>query len=156
MTATTADKLELLRDLPLFNTCSRRELRLLARLTDMISVPAGTVLVRQRAPGHEFFTIARGQASVVQDGLAVSWLGAGESFGELALLASAPRDATVVSTTEMDLVVIEERAFLGLLAEVPTLSWYILGRLATRLHRIGLSAVPAPATAGAAQLGRAS
>jgi CRP-like cAMP-binding protein len=134
MSPAVTDKLELLRDLPVFTACSRRELRLLARLTDLISVGAGTVLVDQGMPGHEFFTIARGHATVVRDGREVAVLGAGESFGEVALLASAPRDATVVSNTDMELVVIEERAFLGLLAEVPTLSRHILGRLATRLH----------------------
>jgi hypothetical protein len=40
----------------------------------------------------------------------------------------------VVSNTDMELVVIEERAFLGLLAEIPALSRHILGRLAMRLH----------------------
>jgi CRP-like cAMP-binding protein len=118
--AAARTKLRVLRTLPPFVRCSPRELRRVSRLAEVIDVPQGSVLIRQGRPGHEFFTTAAGTANVVRDGRTVAVLECGDHFGELALLHRAPRNATVIATTPVELVVIEERAFHALLSECPT------------------------------------
>ena len=118
--------LRVLRTLPAFARCSPRELRRASRLAEVIDVPQGSVLIRQGRPGHEFFGIAGGTATVVRDGQAVAVLETGDHFGELALLHRAPRNATVVATTTLELVVIEERAFHALLSECPAFGRRVL------------------------------
>jgi CRP-like cAMP-binding protein len=134
----TPTKLELLEKLPLFDSCSRGELRLAGRHAELIHVPSGAVIIREGRPGYEFFTIASGTASVARDGRALAVLGPGDHFGELSLLAGTVRDATITAVTAMELVVIDGRAFRGLLTELPDFSRRILENLARRLHQSDL------------------
>jgi CRP-like cAMP-binding protein len=131
----TRTKLELLERLPLFDSCSRGQLRLAGRHAELIQVPGGELIIREGRPGYEFFTVAEGTASVTRDGRAVAVLGPGDHFGELSLLAGTARDATVTALTPMELVVIDRRAFRGLLTELPDFSRRILENLARRLHQ---------------------
>ena len=131
MPATTA----VLERLPLFRGCTAAELRLVGRFSELVHVPDGEVLVREGRPGHEFFAIAEGRARVDRRGRTVAMLGPGDHFGELAILGQGHRDATVISSGPLELLVLDERAFLGLLAELPSFSRRVLEAMAVRLRR---------------------
>jgi CRP-like cAMP-binding protein len=75
-----------------------------------------------------------GTAAVRRKGRKVATLGPGSYFGELALLDRQPRSASVVAETDMVLLVLEQRHFLGLLDTVPTLARKLLGAMAARLR----------------------
>ncbi len=64
----------------------------------------------------------------------VATLGPGQYFGEMALLDRRPRSATVVSETDMTLLVLGQRQFNGVLDAVPALSRKMLAAMATRLR----------------------
>lgn len=127
-------RIEHLRRVELFATLPRRAIELVARHAEVVRVPAGTTLVSQGQIGHEFYVVADGVAGVVRDSVEVARLGAGDSFGELALLRHAPRNATVVAITDLEVVLVPERAFFGLLSEVPELAGRLLTRMAARLQ----------------------
>lgn len=114
----------------LFSTCTQRELAKIAKATDEVIVAAGKVLMEQGKPGREAFIIVSGSASVVINGVEVAQLHAGHHVGELALLDGGPRTATVIALSEMELLVISQRAFFGLIDEVPGLSRKIMTSLA--------------------------
>lgn len=118
----------------LFSTCSTRELRTVRRALEEVTVPKGRVLTEEGTIGREFFFIVDGQASVRRGNRKVASLGAGEYFGELALLDRKPRSATVVADTDMRLLVLGQRQFNGLLDAVPALSRKLLAAMATRLR----------------------
>jgi CRP-like cAMP-binding protein len=118
----------------LFSECSAKELRLIARAADEVTVPAGRVLVEEGTIGREFYLIVSGTASVDRKGHHVVDLGAGQHFGELALLDRRPRNATITSSTEMDLMVLGQRQFNGLLDSVPSLSRKLLAAMAGRVR----------------------
>lgn len=121
---------------PMFSTCSKKELTMVARRgTDLVAKP-GRVLARQGATGHEFFIIRRGEAEVSRDGRTVAKLGPGDFFGELALLDRTPRDATVTAITELDVIVVSGREFRALLEEAPNLTFKLLAGMAHRLHEL--------------------
>ncbi len=97
-------------------------------------MPAGKILVEEGHIGQEFFLIVDGTASVTRNGRKVATLGPGSHFGELALLDRRPRSASVVSVTDLDVLVMSQRQFNGLLESVPTIARKMLAALATRLR----------------------
>jgi CRP-like cAMP-binding protein len=126
--------IEHLANVPLFSECNNRDLRLIARSTEEIQVPAGKELVTQGETGREFFVIVEGSAIVVRDGEQITTLGPGDFFGELALLDRGPRSATVIAETPMQLLVLAQREFSGLLDEVPSLAHKLLKGMAKRVR----------------------
>ena len=118
----------------LFAQCSAKDLRKVRQSLDEISAEAGEVLCEEGSTGHEFFLIVSGTAVVRRKGRRVTTLGPGKYFGELALLDRQPRSASVVAETDMDLLVLEQRHFLGLLDALPSLSRKLLGTMAARLR----------------------
>src|ERR1017187_2156645 len=106
----------------LFSSCTASEIRKIRSSLDEVEVPAGKVLVEEGRIGMEFFLIVSGTAAVTREGKKVATLGPGNHFGELALLDRRPRSASVASETEMDLLVLSQRQFNGLLESVPTIA----------------------------------
>jgi len=127
-------KIEQLSQVRLFSAFNKKELTLIARASDEVSVPAGKELVREGTPGHEFFLILSGEASVRRNGRKVVTLGPGQYFGELALLDRGPRTATVLAETPMELLVLGQREFAGVLDEVPHLAHKLLTIMASRVR----------------------
>ena len=78
--------------------------------------------------------IIEGNATVSRHGRKVASLGAGDAFGELALLDKAPRNATVTAQTDMEVVVLGQREFGGLIDEVPGFARKLLAGMARRLR----------------------
>ena len=118
----------------LFASCSVRDLRKVRQSLDEMTAEPGEVLTEEGSAGHEFFFIVKGTAAVKRKGRKVATLGPGKYFGELALLDRGPRSATVVAETDMELLVLEQRHFLGLLDTMPTLARKLLGAMAARLR----------------------
>jgi CRP/FNR family transcriptional regulator, cyclic AMP receptor protein len=118
----------------LFSTSSAKDLRMIRKALEEVTVPAGRLLTEQGTIGREFFLIVDGQASVRRNNRKVATLGPGQYFGELALLDRRPRSASVVSDTEMTLLVLGQRQFNAVLDAVPALSRKLLAATATRLR----------------------
>lgn len=126
--------LDHLAQVPLFSALSRKELALIARRAEDVKVDAGRVLVTEGATGSEFFVIVEGTAKVTRRGRKVASIGPGAAFGELALLDKAPRNATVVAETPMEVVVLGQREFGGIIDEVPGFARKLLAGMAKRLR----------------------
>lgn len=107
----TDPKVEKLARTPLFGRFSKRSLREAAALADELDVPQGTQLTIQGERGREVFVLVDGAAEVRQDGELVCELGPGELVGERAVLAGAPRSATVTTTEPTRLLVLTDRDF---------------------------------------------
>jgi CRP/FNR family cyclic AMP-dependent transcriptional regulator len=123
-----------LSQVPLFSALSRRELALVARRAEDVSVPAGKVLVSEGETGRQFFVIMSGTAKLTRRGRRIATLGPGASFGELALLDKHPRNATAIAETPMELIVIGQREFAGLIDDVPGFARKLLAAMAARLR----------------------
>jgi CRP/FNR family transcriptional regulator, cyclic AMP receptor protein len=134
--ATQSTYLEQLATVPLLSSFSKRELTKVARAADEVTVKAGRQVVVEGKVGHECFVILAGEASVSREDHVIATFRAGDHFGELALLDGGPRTATVTATTDLDLLVIGQRQFLGLLEELPGLSRKILATLAGQIRRL--------------------
>jgi CRP/FNR family transcriptional regulator, cyclic AMP receptor protein len=133
MRITQDQKVTTLKQSPLFEGLSRKQLVALARLTDDIEVPAGTVLCGQGQRGQEFFVIIEGEATVTRGGKAVATIGSGDFFGEIALLEHVVRTATVRAATPLRFFVVSDRAFQAVLDTDPKVERKVLRALARRV-----------------------
>jgi CRP-like cAMP-binding protein len=126
-------KTELLKRVPLFGRCSKRELEEIASLADELDMPQGRMLTRQGATGREFVVIVEGAAEVKRNGRKINSLGEGDFLGEIALVTGAPRTATVTTTASSRLLVINASAFRQLMRDVPSIQLKVLEALAERV-----------------------
>ena len=101
------------REVPVFASLSDAERALLARAAVRGTYSAGERVVRQGDPGTSMFVVANGEAVVTlePDGQEVARIGPGGFFGEMSLLTGAPRNATVRTVVDSDLLEIRADAF---------------------------------------------
>ena len=125
---------ETLHSVPLFGKCTPRELRTVARFVETAELPAGTHLVREGEEGDALFVILEGEAVVQTDGRELARVGAGDYFGELAILDGEPRAADVVASTDVTIAVLGIRMFRTLVRELPDLAEQLLAGLAGELR----------------------
>jgi CRP/FNR family transcriptional regulator, cyclic AMP receptor protein len=126
-------KRELIKAVPLFSHCSKKEIDLLATELDEIEMPRGKVLARQGEPGREFVVLVDGTAEVTKDGRRINLLGAGDFLGEIALISGGPRTATVTTTSDSDLLILTARSFARVIKEMPSVQASVLKALSERL-----------------------
>jgi CRP-like cAMP-binding protein len=121
---------------PMFSKCTGAQLERLADVAVERDVGPGDAVVRQGETGEEFFVIADGSVTITRDGNDVATLGAGDYFGELALLDPAPRDATVTAAKPTNVLVIGRADFRSALDDLPTLRDAVLHGMARRIHEL--------------------
>jgi CRP-like cAMP-binding protein len=117
----------------LFSNLSKKELEQLARWTDQVSVPEGHELATEGRFAHEFFLIEDGAAAVIQNGERIAELGPGDFFGEIGLLETERRTASVVASTPMTVIVMFQREFKSMEQEMPAVADRIRSAIRARL-----------------------
>jgi CRP-like cAMP-binding protein len=127
-------KIELLKRVPLFSHCNKKQLASIASLADLIDLPAGRVLIREGALGREFMVIVEGGVEVRRKGRKINQLAAGDFIGEMALISGAPRNATVTTTQTTSLLVVTDRQFWDLLERAPDLQTSVIKAMGERLQ----------------------
>lgn len=127
-------KVDLLKRIPLFARCSRRELAKIAAVADEVELPAEKELTREGHAGKEFVVLVDGSARVQQEGRTVNQLGPGDFLGEIALLTRSARTATVTTTSPVTALIITDRAFRGVLQPSTSIQLKLLETLAERLE----------------------
>jgi len=118
----------------IFSGLSKDELRKLAQWTDSVSVDAGYELAKEGQFAHEFFVIEDGAAEVTQSGERIAELGPGDFFGEIGLLETERRTATVTATTPMQLIVMFQREFKQMEQELPAVAVRVRSAIRARLE----------------------
>ena len=126
-------KIDLIKQVPLFAQCSRRELAEVASIADEIDLPAGKELIREGGRGREFFVLLDGTVDVQKDERRIRELKGGDFFGEIALVSDAPRTATVTTSSPVRALVVSDRSFRSLLRHSPSIQLKVLQALADRL-----------------------
>jgi CRP-like cAMP-binding protein len=121
---------------PLFKDLSKQQLARISNLMTALTEPAGKVLTAEGEIGREFIIVLDGEVEVRHGDHVIATKGAGEFFGEIALLCNRPRTATVISKTPVTIEVLHRGEFGSLLAEVPELSAQIMATMAQRLAEL--------------------
>jgi hypothetical protein len=130
-------KREVLARMPLFGRLTERELLRLMQAVEVRSYEEGQAVIVEGDRGDELFIVLDGTVTVSRGGATLTQLGVGEHFGEMALIRSVPRSATVTAGPQAELIIIRRADFFEILrteheAAVKML-WQFLGVLADRL-----------------------
>jgi glucose-6-phosphate 1-dehydrogenase len=109
-----------LEKVPIFKGGNAIFLQNLAMTLKPLAFAPGDFIIRQNETGEEMYIISRGQVEVLDGaGAKVSALGAGDCFGEMALLYDAPRSASVRAASYCDLFMLERTDFLHVIKDHP-------------------------------------
>jgi len=95
--------------IPLFAGLPERELDAVAHAASELEVASGDALMTEGEFGHALFAIEDGAAEVSIDGASVGAVGPGDVIGEIAVLASGRRTASVVATTPLRVIALFKR-----------------------------------------------
>ena len=107
-------EMQLLRRVQFFALLPAYELERLAQRAHWLDVHEGDVVIEQGAEGHDFFVVEDGEFSVTVDGERKAHrIGAGGSFGEIALLQDVRRTATITALAPGRLVSVSRPDFLA-------------------------------------------
>jgi CRP/FNR family transcriptional regulator, cyclic AMP receptor protein len=126
-------KTDLLKGVPLFSKLDKKGLQAVALIADELDLPAGKELATEGDRGREFFVLLKGEAEVTKGGQSIATMKEGDFFGEIALVTKMPRTATVTAKTNVDVLVITERAFDNLVKHMPEIGRGVAEALMERL-----------------------
>ena len=134
--------LDMLDNIPLFTGLRKKDLDTIASHTLAKTYPAHTILMREGAKSDSLFIILYGKVKVYisddEGGEAILNIqGAGEYFGEMALLDEAPRSASVMTMESTRVAMITKSAFKDCLASHPDIAYNLIRSLTQRVR--GLS-----------------
>jgi serine/threonine protein phosphatase PrpC/CRP-like cAMP-binding protein len=130
-------KRETLARMPLFRPLNDREILRVLQVTDVAAFQNGERVINEGETGEELFIVLSGQLKVQRGGADLATLKPGDHVGEMALVRSQPRSATVISDGPSELMLIRRTEFFEILRKEHQLAvkllWQFLGVLADRL-----------------------
>jgi CRP/FNR family cyclic AMP-dependent transcriptional regulator len=98
------------------------------------SAKAGEVIFKEGDEARQLFAIKSGEVAIQLGNRTLAELPANSIFGEMALIDDAPRSATAVAKTDVELVAISEKQFLFLVSQTPFFALKVMRVLARRLR----------------------
>jgi MFS family permease len=107
------EELRILTGVPIFSPLPGTSLEQLATRLVPLRVDAGSVIIREGDEGDRFYIVAEGELDVSQDDAALTSLGPGDYFGEIALLRDTSRTATVTARSAAVLYALDREDFLA-------------------------------------------
>lgn len=134
------EKIELLRELPLFSTLGEEELSGVGSVADPVHFQAGEVIFQEGDSSNTCYVIRSGHAVAVREhpagrAITLARFGPGDLFGELAMLDDARRSATVETVDEVHAIAIRGEDMRRLLREHPEIALKMVVGLGQRLRR---------------------
>ncbi|HZO16809.1 MAG TPA: cyclic nucleotide-binding domain-containing protein, partial [Polyangiaceae bacterium] len=131
-------KREVLAQLPLFARLNDRELLRMMQVAEVHLYDKGDVVMAEGERGDHMFVMLQGRLQVTRGGKVIGELKSGEQLGEMALIRSTPRSATVTALEDSELISLNRRDFFDIIRIEPHLAvkllWQFLGVLADRLE----------------------
>jgi CRP/FNR family transcriptional regulator, cyclic AMP receptor protein len=121
---------DLLKRVPIFQGLDRRELERIAASMKPRTFHAGDTVTSEGQGGVGFFVIEDGRAKVTVGGENRRTLGAGDYFGEVALLTDSPRTATITAETELRCYGMTSWDFKPLVETHGSIAWKLLQAMA--------------------------
>jgi CRP-like cAMP-binding protein len=129
-------RIELLRRVPLFADLDKKELDGIANSLKDRTFRAGETITSEGESAVGFFVIQDGEAKVTVGGQDRGRLGAGDYFGEIALIAQTGRTATVIAETDVRCLGMTFWEFRPLVEENGKIAWKMLQSLARKMSEM--------------------
>ncbi|MGQ0849694.1 MAG: cyclic nucleotide-binding domain-containing protein [Actinomycetota bacterium] len=128
-----SDKIDVLRQVPLFAGLSRKELGEIARFVTEVEIGPRQHLVYEGETGREAMVILAGKATVRRSGRKIAEIAAGDVVGEMSLITHLPRNASVITDTFVNALVMDSKEFAAVMEDHPQVSVKILRTVSERL-----------------------
>ncbi|NHN32465.1 Npt1/Npt2 family nucleotide transporter [Paenibacillus agricola] len=145
------ERVRLLKNVSLFQGLTSRDLSVIARHLRRVNMAQGATIIQEGDFGDSLFIIHRGKASVSIHGKLISGLGAGECFGEMAILTQGLRTATIRAEEDIQLWELDSKAFYDMIFDRTSIALEMMKLLSRRLRsKLEQSQLPAPAMQEAA------
>jgi CRP/FNR family transcriptional regulator, cyclic AMP receptor protein len=129
-------RIELLRRVPLFADLDKKELEGIANSLKERTFRAGETITSEGESAVGFFVIQDGEAKVTVGGQERGRLGAGDYFGEIALIAQTGRTATVIAESDVRCLGMTFWEFRPLVEENGKIAWKMLQSLARKMSEL--------------------
>jgi HEAT repeat protein len=141
-TVSILERILLLREIPIFADLSPEDLKLIAETAREEWYPQNTVIFHQGDEGNMMFVIVKGRLQVVRlvNGTeqVLAQRSAGDFVGEMAIIESTQRSATLRTQTDVRVLAIDGETFKGILRERPNVSFAVLRSISRRLREMGI------------------
>jgi len=125
-----------LKQSPLFAGLNRKERQALAPRTDEVDLDQWRVIVREGEWPYEFFAIEQGTVEVRRGDQLLAELGPGDFFGEMGLVSDTRRNASVVASTPVTVIVMTAQAFRQTAREMPEVATKIRSAIEERCRHL--------------------
>jgi CRP-like cAMP-binding protein len=125
-----------LKESPLFAGLNRKERQALAPRTDEVDLEQGRVIVREGEWPYEFFAIEQGTVEVRRGDQLLAELGPGDFFGEMGLVSDTRRNASVVASSPVTVIVMTAQAFRQTAREMPEVATKIRVAIEERCRQL--------------------
>lgn len=125
---------EFLGRVPIFSNCTPEEIAAITGVAQESFFQPGQVIVTQGTPGQAFYMILAGRVEILRDGVSLGAFGPGDFFGEMSLLDSAPRSATIRALDHVSCLMLSSWDFKALLERHPSIATKLLEVLSRRLR----------------------
>jgi CRP-like cAMP-binding protein len=139
-TISTLERVLLLREVPMFSGLSPEDLEQIADIAHEQLYSTHALICREGEPGSTLFIIVSGKVEVIKASANTESIIAvresGDFVGEMAILESAPRSATLRAQEEVRVLIIEGEAFKAILRDRPDVAISVLRHLSTRVRQL--------------------
>jgi CRP-like cAMP-binding protein len=140
MAGSSQDKVELLRELPLFSALVDEELAGVASVADRVRFDSGEIVFREGDSSNSCYVIRSGHAAAVREhpagrAITLARFGPGDLFGELAMLDDERRSATVETLDEVEAIAIRGEDMRRLLRQHPEIALKLVVGIGQRLRQ---------------------
>jgi len=125
---------EFLGRVPIFSNCTAEEIAAIAGVSQESFFQPGQIIVTQGTPGQAFYMITSGRVEILRDGVSLGAFSTGDFFGEMSLLDSAPRSATIRALDQVSCLMLSSWDFKALLERHPSIAIKLLEVLSRRLR----------------------
>lgn len=127
-------RLSSLKEIPLFRGMPSANLLPIADACREISFPAGARIFRQGDPGDTLYVLLDGRVDILRDGAVINTLGAGECFGEIAVLGETVRTASATAVDRIRTLALEAPRFRKIVGETGEIGLAVIQALNDRLR----------------------
>ena len=125
---------EFLARVPVFAQCTTDEIQAITNVAQESLFQPAQIIVTQGTPGQAFYLILSGRVEILRDGVSLGAFCTGDFFGEMSLLDSAPRSATIRAVEQTTCLMLSSWDFKALLEKNPSIAIKLLEVLSRRLR----------------------
>jgi len=130
----TLEKILFLKGVELFSQLSGEKLAQVAHIAREVEFEKGRRIFAEGDTGNSLYLIVSGEVNVVKAGKTIALLGERECFGEMAILDSEPRSATIQAATDAVCLDIDREDFYDLMTDEHEISQGVIKVLVRRLR----------------------